>query len=566
MQGSELKQTKVKELGDKVLEPINKALGRELGLQTLIRKAAVSSHYPGCERDKFLPRDELHRLLSPEAVTKALTKCDKYRKYPEIRGLRDARPGIKLEVQSICGLPIGEDGEHLAVKSYRKIFVILVLLKKASVITSFINAKVSDEDLPLRREYETDSSKWKVVRENGDDFLLSGFRDLKKGFYVKFIETQWLVLTPFFDPVSEARDPQILKDGQIPPFTSWKRIPDELQGGYGEVCKTPDTSHMTFAIKCIRKQRFIDPKKEASILRKFRDDRHEHLISILATYTQHGEYYFIFPWAIADLHGYWKDVNRRPSEPEAGADLSWLAAQCQGLAEGLAFIHRYETSSFGSLVHPDSMPIATEDLVKTESGQLKLRLFGRHGDIKPENILYFPEYDGDLRGTLKITDFGCTEFSTKKEANSKRLESVPNSPTYRAPETDLPSDDTSISASYDVWTLGCVYLEFITWWLGGWTHVEEFARRRLELDPSWYGRTQGELKTDFFFTIVRDDEGKKTAKVRKGVTEEIKWICPRLFKDDPDEYADHRVPKEWWNKERESKYKTHRRRFTYHAM
>ncbi|KAF4987273.1 hypothetical protein FGRMN_10459 [Fusarium graminum] len=525
--------TLVKELGDKVLEPISRALGKELSLQARIRNAAVHSHYPGFRSAKFLPSDELVKLLSPDTVSKALKRCDKYRKYPEIRSSRDSRPSVEFEVQNICDEQIGEGGEQSAVKTYRKIFVILLKLKKASVITAFIDQGICDDDLPLRWANGSGPSELKAVRENGEDFSLPGFQNLKHGFYVKFIETQWLVLAPYFDPVSEAKEPQILCNGQIPPFTSWNRIPYEQQGGYGEViraCIHPsqhgfnrtsvaESSQTMFAVKIIRKQQFINPKREASILRRFRDERHEHLISILSIFIRDGEYHFIFPWAIADLHGYWKDVNEHPSTEEAEVNLSWLAAQCQGLAEGLSFIHRYETSSFGSLVHPDSMPIAAEDLKRTRSGQMKLRLFGRHGDIKPENILYFPRFDKDLRGTLKITDFGCTEFSTKMEVNSKRLESVPNSPTYRAPETDLPSDNTSISASYDVWTLGCVYLEFITWWLDGWTLVEEFARRRLQLDLSWYGPTQGQVRTDFFFTIVRGDDGKRTAEVRKGVTE-----------------------------------------------
>jgi serine/threonine protein kinase len=272
-----------------------------------------------------------------------------------------------------------------------------------------------------------------------------------------------------------------------------------------------------------REKQFINPKREATILRKFRNDRHKHLISILATYIHHGEYHFIFPWAAADLHGYWKNINQKPSETESDENLAWLAAQCQGLAEGLSCIHRYETASFKSLIHPDSLPTATEAFGEAKGSQMKLRLFGRHGDIKPENILYFPRHDQDLRGLLKITDFGCAEFSTKKEVDCRRRGAVPNSPTYRAPETDLSSDDSSITSSYDVWTLGCVYLEFLAWWLGGWMYVEEFAERRSELDPSWYGQSYGHLKTDFFFTIFKDRNGNKNAEVRKGVKEVSKF-------------------------------------------
>jgi serine/threonine protein kinase len=266
---------------------------------------------------------------------------------------------------------------------------------------------------------------------------------------------------------------------------------------------------MVFAVKCVETSR---GKREHSILQRFKNNRHKHLVSILAAYIQNGKYHHIFPFAQGDLHGYWKNIHREPSSTESEENLAWLAEQCQGLAEGLAFIHRYQTASFKSLLHPDSHSIST-----IESGQNKLRLFGRHGDIKPENILYFPRSDRDLRGILVITDFGCTDFSTREELDHNRRKSLPNSPTYRAPETDLDPEDSSITSSYDIWTLGCVFLEFLTWWLGGWTFVEHFVARRMEQDPSWYGTSGGLFRTDFFFTIIEDGEGKKIAEVRKGV-------------------------------------------------
>ncbi|KIL84083.1 hypothetical protein FAVG1_12659 [Fusarium avenaceum] len=379
---------------------------------------------------------------------------------------------------------------------YRKIFTILVLLRNASLITSFIVEEICDDDLPFRLEPGTESSEWRCLRSSGQEFPSPGFRHLKESFYTQFTERQWIVLAPYFDPSCLAKDdPQVLMDEQIPPFTSWKPIPDGNQGGCGEVFKvhihpgqhrfehlsSPETPQMAFAIK--------------------------------------REYHFIFPWAMADLHGYWRDINRKPSTAESDKDLAWLAAQCQGLAEGLSYIHRYETASFKYLIHPDSLPTATEAFIKAKGSQRKLRLFGRHGDIKPENILYFPRHDQDMRGLLKITDFGCADFSTKEEVDCKRRGSVPNSPTYRAPETDLSPDDSSITSSYDVWTLGCVYLEFLTWWLGGWMYVKDFAERRSEVDPDWYGKSYGHFKTDFFFTIFEESNGKRNAEVRKGVKE-----------------------------------------------
>jgi serine/threonine protein kinase len=114
-----------------------------------------------------------------------------------------------------------------------------------------------------------------------------------------------------------------------------------------------------------------------------------------------------------------------------------------------------------------------------------------------------------------IADFGCAEFSTKEEVDHERRKWIPNTPTYRAPETEL--DDSSITPSYDIWTLGCVYLEFLTWWFGGWALVAEFAAQRLSPDPSFFGLTEGfKAETDMFFSITKDN-AKKTAEVRENV-------------------------------------------------
>lgn len=51
-----------------------------------------------------------------------------------------------------------------------------------------------------------------------------------------------------------------------------------------------------------------------------------------------------------------------------------------------------------------------------------------------------------------------------------------NTPTYRAPELDIMKDSTP---KYDIWSLGCVLLEFVAWFLCGWHEVEVFVDARL---------------------------------------------------------------------------------------
>ncbi|RFN49034.1 protein kinase [Fusarium flagelliforme] len=514
-------RTKVKELGDKVIQPINDALGRDIGLPTRIRKASVSSSHPDYQKDKFLPTNAIDELLSPETVRKAIAKCAKYQKYSEVRRFRDSTSDIQGDVASICSPQTTDQGQPLKGKSFRKIFIILALLKKASVVTWFIDEGICDDDLPLRRQPET-GIKWQPVRSSGVPLPK---KVLRKSFFEKFIEKQWLVLAPCFRPSSDdAKDnPQRLTEKHIPPFISWSLIGE---GGFGTVYEIGihpgqhKFSHVSdegvFAVKVLKSRHSIDPAREHAILKKFKNNRHEHMISILTAYIHNGIYHLILPRALADLHDYWKEVNPSPLEAEADGTLAWLAAQCQGLVEGLSCIHRYETASFECLLNPDSFKIANQSRSNVEgNSEQKLRFFGRHGDIKPENILYYPDNNGGLRGRLVIADFGCTEFSTKEEINRKKRKSVPISATYRAPEIHLSPD--AITSSYDMWTLGCVYLEFLTWWFGGWTFVEEFAGQRKELDPYWYGRSNESFRTDSFFRIIKDEKGNNTAEVKKVV-------------------------------------------------
>ena len=140
------------------------------------------------------------------------------------------------------------------------------------------------------------------------------------------------------------------------------------------------------------------------------------------------------------------------------------------------------------------------------------QLIGRHGDIKPENILWFPGRDGDL-GVLKLTDFGTAHFSTRDSVATTERDDIPNSPSYQPPEWDLPNP--MLKTSYDIWTLGCLYLEFITWFLGGCNLLQEFGEKRQEMD---YRYNIPEIHTDTFFTIETTKPNVLKAKVKPSVT------------------------------------------------
>jgi serine/threonine protein kinase len=125
------------------------------------------------------------------------------------------------------------------------------------------------------------------------------------------------------------------------------------------------------------------------------------------------------------------------------------------------------------------------------------KIYGRHGDIHPGNLLYFELNHEDRRraqGILKIADFGQAELNSKLSKTKTR--SVAHTLTYRPPECDL--QPKVIGQVYDIWCLGCVYLEFITWTLGGAELLTRFAQERLS--PDYFQDMQ---KTDTFFEVVQ---------------------------------------------------------------
>ncbi|KAK2026042.1 hypothetical protein LX32DRAFT_654999 [Colletotrichum zoysiae] len=160
---------------------------------------------------------------------------------------------------------------------------------------------------------------------------------------------------------------------------------------------------------------------DVNTLKRFSVTTNKHLIQLLATYKQNGNYYLIFPWA--DM--------------------------------GLSNIHVY---------------LPSQD-----------KQFGRHNDIKHENVLWFRDNSKDAKewaGQLKISDFGFVDFNSEG-SRSILLENPVFTPTYRPPECAKPK--AIISRSLDLWSLGCLYLEFVTWFLKGYTAAtEEFTDERLK--------------------------------------------------------------------------------------
>ncbi|KAM9883601.1 hypothetical protein VDGL01_02269 [Verticillium dahliae] len=133
-----------------------------------------------------------------------------------------------------------------------------------------------------------------------------------------------------------------------------------------------------------------------------------------------------------------------------------------------------------------------------------------HGDISSKNILWFSEGDTDCLSysRLVIADFGYAHIGLPRKPGDKELQM--GAQTYRSPEADTPHSD--ISSAADIWSLGCMFLEFATWQLLGWDAVEEdFSQARLEAEPD------GGVIVDAFFIRHRDGRIEVKPAVRRWV-------------------------------------------------
>jgi serine/threonine protein kinase len=188
--------------------------------------------------------------------------------------------------------------------------------------------------------------------------------------------------------------------------------------------------------------------------------RHPHLIELLFTFRKRDKYHLVFPWADGNLRDYWE----RNPVPKLTRDLLlWSLEQMAGIASGLARFHE-----FTNPVHGHTR-------------------FGRHGDIKAQNILWFR-----AENVLKVADLGLASVRGRDSRSNIPPSTVADSPTYSPPEIQR---QQPISRKWDIWSLGCLYLEYITYLVLGCPAIATFASLRREASSEYQ-----ELFTDEFYT------------------------------------------------------------------
>ncbi|KAK9794416.1 hypothetical protein SCARD494_05486 [Seiridium cardinale] len=169
---------------------------------------------------------------------------------------------------------------------------------------------------------------------------------------------------------------------------------------------------------------------------------HPHLIKPIAAFEKGEMRCFLFPWADGgNLRDFWEEMDRTYKRRPVPPDLtSWALKQMCGLTDALALLYTQNC---------------------------------RHGDLKPGNILHFT--DGSQRGRLMIADFGLAKFHIlDTKIRNEKSSLFDRTLRYEPPEMEE-DNQTPRSRNYDIWSMGCILLEFSIWLVYGWEYLEKFT-------------------------------------------------------------------------------------------
>ncbi|KAI1377122.1 hypothetical protein F4677DRAFT_454241 [Hypoxylon crocopeplum] len=481
-------------------------------LSVHLSMAMIRAH--DSETRYFLPRNELH-ALAPSTVKDELRRA-----IPTL-----PEPILDNYTTQIIGVEFGDANDKGCLQKTRllRTFAILVLLNKVETIPSFISEGFTDSLLPIDQTLLLSESTFQLCSPPLVTLLRRCFNNWTTPNIDAFVETQWAVVSPFFSRSTGDVPLYDFKARTILPIYVDNTIakPYVKVGGYSNVRRVKihpwhhdferNEDEPYFALKELHSQRIEDFQREVDALQYLSDFSHPHLVKLLTAFRHGTSYYLVFPWAEGgDLRTFWKDNPKPIPDPPL---LRWMADQFLGIATGLRQIHHERIVVDATKVRKDN------DLKDATDA-----LYGRHGDIKPDNVLCFSKIAGGSSrfnndksdNILVLSDFGLGSLHSKTRRHEVHR-AIGFTPTYRSPEFDVPTG--TIDRPADIWSLGCVILETAVWMLRGWEGVGSFALSRVASGES--ANKSGRIDDGFFELVVSNQAGAPKAKLKQSV---VKWI------------------------------------------
>jgi serine/threonine protein kinase len=240
--------------------------------------------------------------------------------------------------------------------------------------------------------------------------------------------------------------------------------------------------------------------REAKSLERINGLGHPHIVKCHAAIRRGEHRYFMFPWADGgSLREFWEATSE---QKPTMSTIRQAVQQLRGIADALDSLHNLgSTELTESENHDASTPTAPVSVPELRLQGEKLEepdnvesLHIRHGDIKPENILRFniARNDLDNLGTLKLADMGLAKQHIMATVERKNITSTRyGTIRYEAPEARTTLVEAR-SRLYDIWSIGCVTLEYIIWILYGYGALRKFYRH-FDFQPSpFFDTTQSQ--------------------------------------------------------------------------
>ncbi|KAK2773781.1 protein kinase domain-containing protein [Colletotrichum kahawae] len=485
-----------------------------------LQRELVSAQLPAgtCGGGTFLPYSVLEEKVTTQVVTNALSR--RKSKSPE---------AISKIASFVCGNP-----------GARRVFGILAYISHAKVIDLFYKYSFVDSILPVYID-KTGKVRTRSKEKGHSEITTKVFSD---EFWVEdvspwvFHDAQWQFLGPIFDEHQfrysfrkEYRMPFLEQSGghresHFSMVGKWSIHQSHFKKSSRLRLSVDTDGHPVVAVKELKKVNMNDKEyelaadAEAEVLQMIREMDHPHLIKAIAYYKKGDRYSIVFPWAGGgNLRDYW---GREPPRKLDGDFVGWALGQLCGLAGAMKKLHSATDS-------------AAKDSASKDSAC-------RHGDLKPENILCFEgsrSSDPFSQPFLVIADVGLAKVHTlATEMRNEATRTLNGTVMYEPPEAVLLlTKKLPRSRRYDVWSIGCIYFEFLIWLLYGKAELVRFGedithpvnRTRQFFDVLGSGVTgAAKIKPDvqkWMDWIRRDPRCPSNTAIRKL----LELICTRLL-------------------------------------
>ena len=182
--------------------------------------------------------------------------------------------------------------------------------------------------------------------------------------------------------------------------------------------------------------------------------KNDHLIQIVTSFTYRDEFNIVFRRMTTNLERALRDPQHLLEQIVSPLRMCPLWPQMLGLAQAL---HDFSTGSWKHNSGSEESEAVT--------GEAERAI---HFDLKPSNILVDRSSRTSPTFQFVITDFGLAHIKTTQGGSSGTHDGGGDEE-YAPPECRLPTQNRK----YDVWSLGCIFLEIVTFLVAGHEGVTE---------------------------------------------------------------------------------------------